>query len=96
MKAAYQPRTITIGRVDQGAQLTIINDTQNPWTSSATVVLIDHTGSVIETKEIAFELEPFEVARHSLVEAFPLIGSYEYEGFLFADTEMFRLHVVRP
>jgi len=37
-------------------------------------------------KEITFELAPFEVARHSLVEAFPVIGSFDYEGFLFADT----------
>ena len=86
MKAAYQPRTITIGRVDQGAQLTIINDTQNPWTSSAKVTLVDHNGTIVETKEIAFELAPFEVARHSLVEAFPVISSFDYEGFLFADT----------
>ena len=86
MKAAYQPRTITIGRVDQGAQLTIINDTQEPWVSVATVSLIDSSGSIVETKEISFDLSPFEVARHSLVEAFPLIDTLDYEGFLFADT----------
>ena len=86
MKAAYQPRTITIGRVDQGAQLTIINDTQNAWVSSAKVSLIDSHGAIVESKEINFELAPFEVARHSLVEAFPRIGNLEYEGFLFADT----------
>lgn len=86
MKAAYQPRTISIGRVDQGAQLTIINDTQDAWVSAAKVTLIDSTGVIVESKEIKFELKPFEVARHSMVEAFPLIATLDYEGFLFADT----------
>ena len=82
MKSAYQPRTITIGRVDQGAQLTIINDTQLKWNSSVEVSLINATGEVVGETQIAFALDSFGVSRHSLVDIFPQISGLNYEGFL--------------
>ena len=63
MKAAYQPRTITIGRVDQGAQLTIINDTLEKWESSALVSLVDSSGVIVDSTTVNFSLEAFEVSR---------------------------------
>lgn len=85
MKSAYQPRTITIGRVDQGAQLTIINDTLESWESSARVSLVDHAGNIIDSTNIPFSLTPFQVSRKSLVEVFPLIANLDFEGFLHVD-----------
>ena len=85
MKAAYQPRTITIGRVDQGAQLTIINDTLEKWESSALVSLVDSSGVTVDSTTVKFSLEAFEVSRSALVEIFPRIGTLDYEGFLHVD-----------
>jgi len=85
MKSAYQPRTITIGRVDQGAQLTIINDTLERWASSARVSLVDAAGKIIDSTTINFALEAFEVSRSALVEVFPQIATLDFEGFLHVD-----------
>jgi len=85
MKAAYRPRTVTIGRVDQGAALTIINDTSDKWSSKAQVTLIDQSGGIVSVKEIAFSIEPYGVSRTSLVEEFPQIASLHFEGFILAD-----------
>ena len=85
MKAAYRPRTVTIGRVDQGAALTIINDTAEKWNSKAQVTLIDQSGGIVSVKEIAFSIEPYGVSRTSLVEEFPHIVSLHFEGFILAD-----------
>lgn len=82
MKSAYQPRTISIGRVDQGAQLTYINDTSDQWTSVATVSLVNSDGLVVETAHVEFSLNEYGVSRTPLVEIFPLIDSLEYEGFI--------------
>lgn len=84
MKAAYQPRTFTIGRVDQGAQLTIINDTQEDWNSQIQVTLVDSAGSIVGTENIPISLRPFEVHRKKLTETFPVIADGNYEGFLHA------------
>ena len=85
MKAAYSPRTVTIGRVDQGAALTIINDTAEKWNSKAQVTLIDQSGGIVSVKEIAFSIEPYGVSRTSLVDEFPQIASLHFEGFILAD-----------
>jgi len=85
MKSAYQPRTITIGRVDQGAQLTIINDTLERWESSARVSLVDAAGKIVDSTTIHFALEAFEVSRSALVEVFPQIATLDFEGFLHVD-----------
>ncbi|MEI6648570.1 MAG: glycoside hydrolase family 2 TIM barrel-domain containing protein [Actinomycetes bacterium] len=87
MKAAYQPRTIAIGRVDQGAELTIINDTQNEWRSSAAVTLIDRTGEIVAESKIDFMIGAFGVSRTALAEIFPQIASLTFEGFLLARTD---------
>ena len=85
MKAAYQPRTFTIGRVDQGAQLTIINDTQQDWNSEIKASLIDSDGNVVGSELIRISLKPFEVHRKNLTEVFPVIADGNYEGFLHAE-----------
>ena len=85
MKSAYQPRTFTIGRVDQGAQLTIINDTQEDWTSEIKVTLIDSEGNIVGSQLIDIQLKPFEVQRKNLTEIFPVIADCNYEGFLHAE-----------
>ena len=85
MKAAYQPRTFTIGRVDQGAELTIINDTQENWESEIKVTLIDAAGNLVGDQLIAIALKPFEVHRKKLTEVFPVIADGNYEGFLHAE-----------
>jgi len=85
MKAAYKPRTFSIGRVDQGAQLTIINDVQEAWQTSIKVTLIDQTGALIGEQTISVNLKPFEVHRSKLTEAFPVIADGNFEGFLHAE-----------
>ena len=84
MKAAYQPRTCTIGRVDQGAELTIINDTQQIWKDSIKVTLIHAVGELVGNHDFKIELQPFEVQRLKLTEVFPVIADGNYEGFLHA------------
>ena len=85
MKAAYQPRTFTIGRVDQGAELTIINDTQDDWKTEIKVTLINSNGELVGSELIPVNLKPFEVQRKKLTEVFPVIADGNYEGFLHAD-----------
>jgi beta-mannosidase len=85
MKSAYQPRTITIGRVDQGAQLTVINDTLESWESSAHVSLVDSAGNIVDSTKVDFKLDAFGVFRSALVEIFPQIASLNFEGFLHVD-----------
>ena len=85
MKAAYRPRTVTISRVDQGAQLTIINDTAEEWNSKAAVSLIDSLGKVVGQTEIEFDIVPYGVSRTPMVDHFKEISSLDYEGFLLAD-----------
>ncbi len=92
MKLAYRPRTVTIGRVDQGSQLTILNDAADPWTSSVEVLLIDESGIIVERGTIKFDLTPYSVFRKSLVEVFPRIAGLDYEGFLLADAGEVRAH----
>lgn len=92
MKSAYRPRTITISRVDQGSQLTILNDTADLWASSVVVLLIDESGTIVEQEEINCDLAPYSVSRKSLVEVFPQIADLDYEGFLLADAGEVRTH----
>jgi beta-mannosidase len=87
MKAAYQPRTISIGRVDQGAQLTIINDTQEEWASIAEVTLIDELGEIIDKSKIDFSLKAFGIFRKPLIDVFPQMMTLDFEGFLLATTD---------
>ena len=86
MKSAYQPRTIAIGRVDQGAQLTIINDTKENWISTVQISLIDSSGKIVSQSSYDFSIEAFTNTRRKLVDIFPEISGLEFEGFLFAKT----------
>ena len=99
MKSAYQPRTIAIGRVDQGAQLTILNDTDNNWVSTVQISLVDSAGSVINQLEVDFSLEAFDITKYKLVDFFPQISSLEFEGFILAksgDIKAARRSTLRP
>ena len=82
MKSAYQPRAISIGRVDQGAQLTIINDSADPWQDEFQVTLIDIAGNIVEKKGLPIELNPFNVNRKRLTDIFPVISHDDFDGFL--------------
>ena len=82
MKSAYQPRTINIGRVDQGAQLNIINDSADPWQDEFKVTLLDVEGKIVDKHQVVIELSPFNVNRTRLTEIFPLIANGNFDGFL--------------
>ena len=84
MKSAYQPRTIAIGRVDQGAQLSILNDTNAEWTSTIQISLVDSAGDIVSQADLNFSLKEFGVTSYKLVELFPQISNLDFEGFLLA------------
>jgi len=84
MKSAYQPRTIAIGRVDQGAQLAIFNNTQEDWISTVQISLVDSSGNIVNQSNFDFALEAFGTTKHKLANVFPQILSLEFEGFIHA------------
>jgi len=84
MKSAYQPRTIAIGRVDQGAQLSILNDTNGEWTSTLQITLVDSAGAIANQSNLDFSLKEFGVTNYKLVDLFPQISNLDFEGFLLA------------
>jgi beta-mannosidase len=90
MKAAYRPRTICVGRVDQGAQLTILNDTNESWDCVVDVDLLDVTGKVVNMKTLSLNIPSYGVSRTPMVDHFPEIRSGEYEGFILARSPEFR------
>jgi beta-mannosidase len=89
MKAAYRPRTICVGRVDQGAQLTILNDTNEIWNCTVDVDLLDAAGTSIGSRAIKLSIPAYGVSRTPLVDQFPVIADGEYEGFILARTTDF-------
>jgi len=84
MKAAYRPRTICVGRVDQGAQVTILNDTNAKWDCHVDVKLISDLGEVVNNHTIKTTIPAFGVSRSAMVDFFPEIKSGTYEGFIIA------------
>jgi beta-mannosidase len=84
MKSAYQPRAIVVGRVDQGAQITLLNDLRDPWNTKVVLSLIDKFGTVVKTHTIDVKLERYSVSRTPAVEIFPEIADGNYEGFILA------------
>lgn len=84
MKSAYQPRAIVVGRVDQGAQITLLNDLPDPWRTKVELSLINETGSVVNTHTIDVDLDRYSVSRTPTVEIFPEIADGNYEGFILA------------
>ena len=86
MKAAYRPRTIIVGRVDQGAQITLLNDHPEPWTPRVEVFLINHLGETIKTHLLEVELGRYGVFRTPATEIFPEIADGNFEGFILAKT----------
>jgi beta-mannosidase len=91
MKAAYRPRTIIIGRVDQGAQITLLNDHPDPWKPRVEVFLINHIGVVINKHLLEVELDRYGVFRTPATELFPEIASGEFEGFILATSPEVRV-----
>ena len=85
MKSAYKPRSLSIGRVDQGAELAVINDFHEAWNTKISVSLIDSMGTIVESQLLEFSLNPFSVKRRNLVEVFPAINDGNFEGFIHAE-----------
>jgi beta-mannosidase len=84
MKAAYRPRTLIVGRVDQGAQITLLNDHPDPWKPRVEVFLINHVGTVINKHLLEVELDRYGVFRTPATEIFPEIAGGDFEGFILA------------
>ena len=89
MKSSYQPRTIAIGRVDQGAQLTMINETSTEWISTVQISLLDASGDVVSQSNLEFTVDAFDAKGFKLVDVFPQISGLEFEGFLLVKTDGF-------
>ena len=84
MKAAYRPRTLIIGRVDQGAQITLLNDHPEKWSPRVEVFLISKTGLVIGKHLLEVNLDRYSVFRTPATEIFPEIADGQFEGFILA------------
>lgn len=90
MKAAYRPRTICVGRVDQGAQVTVVNDVSQPWDCEVDVALVDSTGQIVKTTKINIVIPAYGVSRTSMTDHFPELRSGDYEGFIVATSNEIR------
>lgn len=86
MKAAYRPRTIIVGRVDQGAQITLLNDHPEPWSPRVELFLINHSGIVVNKHLLEIALDRYSVYRTPATEIFPEIADCNFEGFILATT----------
>lgn len=91
MKAAYRPRTLIVGRVDQGAQITFLNDHPEKWSPRVEVFLINKTGMVVAKHLLEVELDSYSVYRTPGVELFPEIAGGDFEGFILATTPEVRV-----
>jgi len=91
MKAAYRPRTLIVGRVDQGAQITLLNDHPDPWRPRVEVFLINHVGAVINKHLLEVELDRYGVFRTPATEIFPEIANGDFEGFILATSPEVRV-----
>jgi beta-mannosidase len=87
MKAAYRPRTICVGRVDQGAQVTIINDLAQPWNCSVDVALVSSSGEIVKTHKIELTIPAYGVSRTAMTDHFAEIHKGDYEGFIVATSD---------
>jgi beta-mannosidase len=87
MKAAYRPRTICVGRVDQGAQVTIINDLAQPWSCDVDVALVSASGDIIKTHKIKLTIPAYGVSRTAMTDHFTEIQKGDYEGFIVATSD---------
>jgi beta-mannosidase len=84
MKAAYRPRTLIVGRVDQGAQITLLNDHPESWKPRVELFLINQVGVVINKHLLEVELDRYSVFRTPATEIFPEIANGQFEGFILA------------
>ena len=90
MKAAYRPRTLCVGRVDQGAQVTILNDLSEPWNCDIEVLLISATGDVINKHNTTLKIPGYGVSRIPMKNHFSEISDDQFEGFIVATTKEVR------
>jgi beta-mannosidase len=90
MKAAYRPRTLIIGRVDQGAQITLLNDHSEPWKAEVELFLINKSGSVVAKHFLKVDLDKYSVYRTPATDIFPEIADGQYEGFILANSQEVR------
>jgi|UniRef100_UPI00404AA72C beta-mannosidase len=84
MKAAYRPRTLIVGRVDQGAQITLLNDHPEAWKPRVELFLINQVGVVINKHLLEVQLDRYSVFRTPATEIFPEIANGQFEGFILA------------
>ena len=91
MKAAYRPRTLIVGRVDQGAQITLLNDHPEKWSPRVEVFLIDKSGQVVSEHLLEIELNRYSVFRTPATELFPEIADGQFEGFILASAPEVRV-----
>jgi len=91
MKAAYRPRTLIVGRVDQGAQITLLNDTHDRWSPRVELFLINKSGSVVSKHLLEVDLEGYSVYRTPGIDIFPEIAEGNFEGFILAATPEVRV-----
>jgi beta-mannosidase len=91
MKAAYRPRTLIVGRVDQGAQITLLNDHPEPWKPRVEVFLINQFGVVVNKHLLEVELGRYGVFRTPATELFPEITDGNFEGFILATSPEVRV-----
>jgi len=87
MKSAYRPRTICVGRVDQGAQVTIINDLAQPWNCKVEVALVSDSGQVMRTHQISLTIPAYGVSRTAMTDYFDEIHDGNFEGFIVATSD---------
>ena len=91
MKAAYRPRTLIVGRVDQGAQITLLNDHPEPWKPRVEVFLMNQLGLVVNKHLLEVELDRYGVFRTPATELFPEIADGNFEGFILATSPEVRV-----
>ena len=91
MKAAYRPRTLIIGRVDQGANITLLNDHHEPWSPQVEVFLISKSGLVLQKHLLEVTINRYGVYRTPAVELFPEIADGQFEGFILATSPEVRV-----
>ncbi|GAA5187438.1 glycoside hydrolase family 2 protein [Rugosimonospora acidiphila] len=63
LRDAYRPRSLSIQPADSGLKLVLVNDTDLPWTGTATVSRYDFDGTVRASRELVVDCAPRGVRR---------------------------------
>jgi beta-mannosidase len=81
MRKAYAPRSVFIGRMDQGGVLTFLNENHAPWIGTVELSLIDVDGRIIDQYAESKIVDPHSYLRMSAVDIFPILKN-ELDGFI--------------